>query len=619
ACKQLAVIGGRRDTRTQQLKEAVAILQHHDAITGTSKSAVAADYSKLLWKGMVDCEAVIGSALTKLTGQREADQQWVFCHALNISQCAITESWRAPSADGHLGQSSELTMLIYNPTSRPLSTYVRIPISDGYSFHVNDHEGRDTEPQVTPLIMTILNIPDRRSFARSELVFPVELPPFGYTTFQVTRKPQAQIMEQNINFLQLEPEYRFIENQHYRLEVDTTTGLLLRVTFLGLELAMNLRQSFYAYKMTAPRTYFTVSAGGAYSFLPDRDEPFDLGSHVTYRIVKASRCGDHVQEIHQIFNHWVSQVIRLYKRSDFIEFEWIIGPIPDNHENVDIVTKYETQLDSGNVFFTDSNGLETIQRSWKMLNESVFPQSVASNYYPVVSWIFLKGQTRNLQMTVITDRAQGGTSPQQGCLELMLHRRYFVDDGLGVDEALNDRGADGEGVVVKGRHLLHLGTPREASLVMRRAALQQVYRPVILFSAIPFAWHAELGAPLPEGLHLMSLENVAEDQVLLRLENTLLDGVLNTSITHLLNSFLVVGVKETTLSGHLYLKETGEPNQTEGSEVWPKATRTVTTASLKGSFQERNNVLVSLKPGQIRTFLAKLQPFTETSKNVMPK
>lgn len=43
--------------------------------------------------------------------------------------------------------------------------------------------------------------------------------------------------------------------------------------------------------------------------------------------------------------------------------------------------------------------------------------------------------------------------------------------------------------------------------------------------------HSELQARLPEGLHLMSLENVAEGQALLRLEHTLFEGMLNTSIT----------------------------------------------------------------------------------------
>ncbi|EEC04507.1 lysosomal alpha-mannosidase, putative [Ixodes scapularis] len=229
---------------------------------GTSKRSVAEDYSLLLWKGIVDCEAVIGSAVTKLTGQSEANVQWGFCHALNISQCAITESWGVPGPNEQRGGPTELTVLVYNPMSQALSTYVRLPVNDGHSFEVRDYQGRDTEPQVMPLIMTIPNIPDRRSCARSELVIPVELPPLGYTTFYATK----------------------------RAKVDTTTGLLLHVTFLGLELAMSLKQSFYVYKMAVPGHQFTVSAGGAYTFLPDRDEPFDLGSHVTYRIVKAGIC-----------------------------------------------------------------------------------------------------------------------------------------------------------------------------------------------------------------------------------------------------------------------------------------------------------------------------------------
>jgi len=41
-------------------------------------------------------------------------------------------------------------------------------------------------------------------------------------------------------------------------------------------------------------------------------------------------------------------------------------------------------------------------------------------------------------MFVINDRSQGGTSIHEGTLELMLHRRLFVDDHKGVGEALNE-------------------------------------------------------------------------------------------------------------------------------------------------------------------------------------
>ena len=38
--------------------------------------------------------------------------------------------------------------------------------------------------------------------------------------------------------------------------------------------------------------------------------------------------GSCVQEIHQVFSDWASQVIRLYDDDRHAEFEWTVGPIP---------------------------------------------------------------------------------------------------------------------------------------------------------------------------------------------------------------------------------------------------------------------------------------------------
>lgn len=41
--------------------------------------------------------------------------------------------------------------------------------------------------------------------------------------------------------------------------------------------------------------------------------------------------GELVDEIHQKMNDWVSQVIRIYKDSEYIEFDWLVGPIPTEY------------------------------------------------------------------------------------------------------------------------------------------------------------------------------------------------------------------------------------------------------------------------------------------------
>ena len=38
--------------------------------------------------------------------------------------------------------------------------------------------------------------------------------------------------------------------------------------------------------------------------------------------------GNLVQEIHQRYNSWVGQIIRLYMGQNHVELDWVVGPIP---------------------------------------------------------------------------------------------------------------------------------------------------------------------------------------------------------------------------------------------------------------------------------------------------
>ena len=50
---------------------------------------------------------------------------------------------------------------------------------------------------------------------------------------------------------------------------------------------------------------------------------------------------------------------------------------------------------------------------------------------------------------MLTDRSQGGTSMNDGEMEIMVHRRLLYDDAFGVGEPLNES-AYGQGLVVRG-------------------------------------------------------------------------------------------------------------------------------------------------------------------------
>ena len=104
-----------------------------------------------------------------------------------------------------------------------------------------------------------------------------------------------------------------------------------------------------------------------------------------------------------ISNEWTSEEFRLYEGQTMIEIEWIVGPIPINDQlGKEIILRYDTNIQSNSLFYTDANGREVLQRkrdyrpSW---NYTVY-ENVSGNYYPVVSRIWINDDQR--QLTILT-------------------------------------------------------------------------------------------------------------------------------------------------------------------------------------------------------------------------
>lgn len=52
----LAMQGGVNKGNLLTMKDAMGIMQHHDAVTGTEKQHVAEDYARLLHVGVTECQ-----------------------------------------------------------------------------------------------------------------------------------------------------------------------------------------------------------------------------------------------------------------------------------------------------------------------------------------------------------------------------------------------------------------------------------------------------------------------------------------------------------------------------------------------------------------------------------
>ena len=111
-------------------------MQHHDAITGTEKQHVAYDYARRLAKGFEECEFITATALSQIvTGKGDQEQdpapeiQFQSCLLSNISQCEFTE------------KQDSFIVTVYNPLSRPVTYYARLPVS-GNAYIVRDSDGK---------------------------------------------------------------------------------------------------------------------------------------------------------------------------------------------------------------------------------------------------------------------------------------------------------------------------------------------------------------------------------------------------------------------------------------------------------------------------------------------
>lgn len=119
----------------------------------------------------------------------------------------------------------------------------------------------------------------------------------------------------------------------------------------------------------------------------------------------------------------------------------------------EIITRYSTDFVNNGEFYTDANGRQSINRTRDKMERFDGNDPVASNYYPITSHIYMTDSESGYRMNVLTDRAQGGGSIQDGQLELMIHRRFVRQDYCIFKEPLNEI-AHGEGLVVRGKHIL---------------------------------------------------------------------------------------------------------------------------------------------------------------------
>ena len=196
----------------------------------------------------------------------------------------------------------------------------------------------------------------------------------------------------------------------------------------------------------------------------------------------------------------------------------------------------------------------------------------------------------------------------------MVHRR-LNRNGNGGGFQVNEPGVDGRGLEVRGKHYLYLQPIAKSNQELKSKAQSLYLAPIVSFdkyssikdhSSQKDISFSGLTRSLPDNVHLLTLENWKQNQVLIRLEhfyessdNNDLSKPVEVNLNDIFRTFKVSDAVEMTLSANERLSSS-KRLQWNSHFYSQQTNRTKRAVDLK----------VRLNPQQIRTFILTVEANT---------
>uniref|UniRef100_A0ACD5UGW4 Uncharacterized protein n=1 Tax=Avena sativa TaxID=4498 RepID=A0ACD5UGW4_AVESA len=624
AARQLEFFKGRSNlgVTTDSLADALALAQHHDAVTGTEKQHVANDYAKRLSIGYKKAEELVSASLSCLS--ESGSKKICSSVATNFVQCPLLNITYCPPSEMNFSQGRSLVVLVYNSLGWKREDVLRIPVMSDLVV-VHDSEGAEIESQLLPIANFSLNIRDKYTKAymgtspaakpKFWLAFPASVPPLGFNTYFVSSGNRSEsVSSASTPYSQgNKSSNRQVGQGRLKLQFNAA-GALSVYSDSKTRVEANFEQT-YKYYIGDDGSGGDPQNSGAYIFRPKSTIPIKTGGQVPLTILR----GPILDEVHQQINSWIYQITRVYKGKDYVETEFIIGPIPvDDGDGKELSTEIVTNMATNKTFYTDSSGRDFIKRvrDYRSDWELEVHQPIAGNYYPVNLGIYVEDGSKEL--SVLVDRSVGGSSTKDGQIELMLHRRLVNDDGRGVDEALDEPVCVDnrcEGLVIQGKYYMKIDALGEGAR-WRRTFGQEIYSPLLLAfseqdggnwvnSHVPKFSSMDPTYSLPDNVALITLQELEDASVLLRLahlyeagEHKDLSALASVHLKRVFPDKKIGKIVETNLSANQ------ERADMEKKRLkWKVEGPTPHENVVRGGPIDPSKLVVQLGPMEIRTFI----------------
>ncbi|GFR83293.1 alpha-mannosidase [Elysia marginata] len=419
-------------------RRALALFQHHDAITGTSRKYVMRDYGRNLLSAIKE----VNNLLALLN----------FHWMLNIKVKPKTLKDRLPSltmwdewtedsyprlktshSDGiwHVIVTNPLTVNWVSPVTIQTST----------PSYVKSKQGTIIPSQCNPVFGSNM-LPLQGVY---DIIFFADVPPLSMRTYQVVESSDKAefstitVYGKKLSTKDFVPEFQPVKSTKPVIEIENS---LLKATFSACTgtLQSVLRQTDQAVYQTEIKmmTYGTGSwsnpfrdSSGAYIFMP-RGPAQEVESLYPSIVVIHGPVASTVMAKLPGVRHAATLYNTDGPMGAGIHIENLADLSSETWNNHELVMRLETNVyPQESDWCVDLNGYQMHRKKWR----SKF--LIQGNYHPMTSMVYIEDEQLS-RITLITSHSHGASTQSPGWLEVILDRRLMQDDWRGLNEGVKD-------------------------------------------------------------------------------------------------------------------------------------------------------------------------------------
>ncbi|KAK5578373.1 hypothetical protein RB653_008043 [Dictyostelium firmibasis] len=527
----------------------VSILQHHDAISGTSKKHVVQDYLVRLQKADVlvseESEKLFASALSEHSPTK-----------LDIVD--IGGSLNFPTNNDAISFSlfnqlswmkEELITIKVQSDDTSISTGNGCPYVLAQDDFLNEIE-IDCSPRSD---FKNDQSDDHKEFIQID--FPAKLKPFSSKLYYLKRKSnpsKSNWVVPTTNHL------NSIENNLYVANLDENY------------LIKSLQSKAHDHQVTEINqqllTYQDV--GGAYIFRTNKQvyqPPRQVYSTFSYLGKFYQEAQSVLQDTHQVSNRYGygyyyggnNQQDQTYSTFNYNSIKMINtgNEMIDKKINFNFhikgingtttINRFTTDIDNNRELYSD-NGLEMMHRK-SITSQPTEIGRETQSYYPTINSVYIESHSSGKRLVCNNDRSRGVSSQGQGCLEMALHRSLTYEDGKGLEIPAIDESS------INARFECYLDVVQPNGDDIRKQSINYQHK-FQIYQGQDSAYMSSKSymlKPLPEFIHILSMERSGPRSIKLRIHNIENNG--QAPITFDLNglfSFIksIKSIKEYNLS-----------------------------------------------------------------------